>query len=265
VLLSLPGDWATTPPRCSCAPGSHPARTRRGAACYRTGCARRTRVREAPPGHPDRVGAAGGEPVDHDVGGTTPGCCARRARSRHVVAPARWTSTTCGGSPSTDGGADPDHPSALRPRRGGRLLAELTPARCARWTRPWCSATRDFARGRGVCPPAWNCGCWQPPAQLHSLCFVLGTRCSPRHSVLGQGHHVIAHRTAAGRLPGFAAPAGRAARRDRRCCPATVRSWPRRRVAREYLRHPEHAPAQVRAALEALGPDATPRQVVEVV
>ena len=86
-------------------------------------------------------------------------------------------------------------------------------------------------------------------------------------TILGRGTTVIAHPDGAlGPYLGLAAPAGRAAGRAPRCCPGTARSCRTRpRWPPQYLAHREQRLDQVRAALTELGPDATARQVVELV
>ena len=80
------------------------------------------------------------------------------------------------------------------------------------------------------------------------------------------GHHRGgAPGRAAGRLPGLAAAAARP-RAPRTVLPGHGPELPDLgAVADVYLRHREERLEQVRAALDTLGPDATPAQVVEVV
>ena len=105
-----------------------------------------------------------------------------------------------------------------------------------------------------------------PGHSSDSLCFVLEDAVLTGDTVLGRGTTVIAHPD--GRLGDYLGSLRRLAE-----LPDGIAVLPGHGpeladagvVAREYLAHREQRLAQVRAALEQLGPDATPRQVVEVV
>lgn len=98
-----------------------------------------------------------------------------------------------------------------------------------------------------------------------SLCFAVGDAVLTGDTVLGRGPTVVAHPD--GRLADYLDSLRRL--RDlghRTVLPGHGPELPDLRAAAEsYLRHREERLDQVRAALAALGPDATPAQVVPVV
>lgn len=98
-----------------------------------------------------------------------------------------------------------------------------------------------------------------------SLCFAVGDAVLTGDTVLGRGTTVVAHPD--GRLADYLDSLRRL--RDlgaRTVLPGHGPELPDLAgVTGRYLRHREQRLAEVRAALAELGPDATPRQVVEVV
>jgi glyoxylase-like metal-dependent hydrolase (beta-lactamase superfamily II) len=102
-----------------------------------------------------------------------------------------------------------------------------------------------------------------------SLCFAVGDAVLTGDTVLGRGSTVVAHPD--GRLADYLASlrrledwAGRWGTRT--VLPGHGPELPDlATVTRAYLAHREERLAQVRAALDRLGPDATPRAVVELV
>jgi len=105
-----------------------------------------------------------------------------------------------------------------------------------------------------------------PGHSSDSLCFVLEDAVLTGDTVLGRGTTVIAHPD--GRLGDYwvrcagwpSCPTGSP------CCPATVRSWPTPAWwPGSTWRTASSASRRSGRRMEQLGPDATPRQVVEVV
>lgn len=98
-----------------------------------------------------------------------------------------------------------------------------------------------------------------------SLCFMVGDAVLTGDTVLGRGSTVVAHPD--GRLADYLDSLRRLEDLGTRTVlPGHGPELPDlAAAAATYLRHREQRLAQVRAALDTLGPDATPRQVVEVV
>jgi glyoxylase-like metal-dependent hydrolase (beta-lactamase superfamily II) len=98
-----------------------------------------------------------------------------------------------------------------------------------------------------------------------SLCFTVGDAVLTGDTVLGRGTTVVAHPD--GRLADYLDSLRRLEDLGRRTVlPGHGPELPDLAVVtRAYLVHREERLAQVRAALESLGPDATPRAVVELV
>jgi glyoxylase-like metal-dependent hydrolase (beta-lactamase superfamily II) len=98
-----------------------------------------------------------------------------------------------------------------------------------------------------------------------SLCFTVGDAVLTGDTVLGRGTTVVAHPD--GRLADYLASLRRLEDLGSRAVlPGHGPELPNlAAVTRAYLAHREERLAQVRAALDTLGPDASPRAVVEVV
>jgi glyoxylase-like metal-dependent hydrolase (beta-lactamase superfamily II)/8-oxo-dGTP pyrophosphatase MutT (NUDIX family) len=155
----------------------------------------------------------------------------------------------------------PDH------AEGAARLAELTSAPVRALDPALVLGDEGLAEGDVVVAAGLELRVWATPGHsADSLCFLLDDAVLTGDTVLGRGTTVIAHPD--GRLGDYLGSLRRLAE-----LPDGLAVLPGHgpelpdagAVVREYLAHREQRLEQVREALRQLGPDATPRQVVELV
>jgi glyoxylase-like metal-dependent hydrolase (beta-lactamase superfamily II)/8-oxo-dGTP pyrophosphatase MutT (NUDIX family) len=155
----------------------------------------------------------------------------------------------------------PDH------AEGAARLAELTSAPVRALDPALVLGDEGLAEGDVVAAAGLELRVWATPGHsADSLCFLLDDAVLTGDTVLGRGTTVIAHPD--GRLADYLGSLRRLAE-----LPDGLAVLPGHgpelpdagMVVREYLAHRERRLEQVREALRRLGPDASPRQVVELV